>query len=122
MLILNLDPTWNHLESKLQNSRLRYATLQAKQFVFSGGEVHIKLDPLYKTSMAKEIMIRHRVNNSQNLMELLLAADAVRRQFPDMPLNTFIPYIPYARQDRPMVDGEPFSLKVFANILKTANF
>ena len=33
-----------------------------------------------------------------------------------------MPYVPYARQDRAMVSGDAFSLKVFANILNSLKF
>lgn len=94
--------------------------LKHKSFIFNGGEAHIKIEPV--KDVVTKILVIHRINNSQNLMELLLAADALRRQFEKAEINCLIPYIPYARQDRPMVDGEPFSLNIFAKILALANF
>src|SRR6266852_3626927 len=98
MLVLNLDKNWKY-QLPYQDILLR-----AEQFVFSGGEVHIKLDK--KESLYKNSLILHRINNSQNLMELLLAADAIRRNSHEAKINAFIPYLPYARQDRPMIEGE----------------
>jgi ribose-phosphate pyrophosphokinase len=124
MLILNLDPTvksWENLtRDPIYHSDID-GYINYKKFIFSGGEVHIKLTSEGRLTVNK-VLITHRINNSQNLMELLLAADAVRRQFANAVISAFIPYLPYARQDRPMVEGEPFSLKVFVNLLKTANF
>jgi len=78
MLLLNLDPNW-----KFDHHGEVYFPIKAKQFVFSGGEVHIKLEDNYGFNYPQDILITHRVNNSQNLMELILAADAVRRFYPD---------------------------------------
>ena len=33
-----------------------------------------------------------------------------------------LPYVPFARQDRPMVSGEPLSVKVFATLLNAQRF
>jgi len=34
----------------------------------------------------------------------------------------FIPYLPFARQDRVMVDGEPLSVKVMADLINSCGF
>lgn len=83
-------------------------------FKFGAGEVHFKLLEFDNSS---PITLLKRINNSDDLMLLLLAADAIGGN-----VSAIIPYLPYSRQDRKMVKGEPFSLKVLANILKTANF
>jgi len=36
-------------------------------------------------------------------------------------INLFIPYFPAARQDRVMIQGEPLSVKVYADIINNAN-
>ena len=53
-------------------------------------------------------------------MNLCLAVDALRNMFVNY-IEVFVPYIPYARQDRVMVPGEPLSIKVFANIINSLN-
>ena len=52
-------------------------------------------------------------------MELLLTFDALKRLPNQNYINLFIPYLPYARQDRIMVNGEPLSIKVMANLLNS---
>jgi ribose-phosphate pyrophosphokinase len=115
MNVLNLDP-------KFQPTNRKYdILLEGELFKFSGGEVHVKIKPT--EGFQEEFLITHRINSSDNLMEVLLAADALRRKWQDdIPISLFIPYIPYGRQDRPMIEGEPFSLKVFAEILKIGRF
>ncbi|RYD57576.1 MAG: ribose-phosphate pyrophosphokinase [Sphingobacteriales bacterium] len=87
-----------------------------KSFNFSGGEVHIKL-----AEAAEKVMITARLNSSDDVMRLLLAVDALRRSGTER-ISAFIPYLPYARQDRVMVPGEPLSVKVIADLLNSCNF
>lgn len=83
---------------------------------FAGGECHTK----FLTSFHEDdkIRIHTRLNSSDDLMNLCLAVDALRRMNVEH-IEAFIPYVPYARQDRVMVPGEPLSVKVFASILNS---
>lgn len=51
------------------------------------------------------------------IMELLLTLDAIKRAKARY-VNLFIPYHPYARQDRAMKRRQPLSARVFANLLE----
>jgi ribose-phosphate pyrophosphokinase len=90
--------------------------IENESFVFSGGEVHIKL----KTAV-DDVLIVARLNTSDDIMKLLLATDALRRSGTKN-ISAFIPYLPYARQDRVMVAGEPLSIKVMCDLLNTCQF
>ncbi|MFO0357603.1 MAG: ribose-phosphate diphosphokinase [Sphingobacteriaceae bacterium] len=81
---------------------------------FAGGECHLKF--LTEFTAEDKVRINTRLNSSDDLMNLCLAIDALRTMDVDY-IEVFIPYIPYARQDRVMVPGEPLSIKVFANII-----
>lgn len=119
MIYINLDPNFK----VGYHSSSIYPAYKFHTFKFSGGEMHIKFDAQYFAYFTKpEFTLVHRINSSDNLMELLMANDALRRSYPDAEISAFIPYFPYARQDRVMVKGEPFSLKVFIKLLETANF
>ena len=87
--------------------------IEYETFVFSGGEVHVKIKDPFPFGVAKIVT---RINNSEDLMRLILAVDALRRMGVGH-ISAFIPYLPYARQDRVMVKGEPLSTKVFASII-----
>jgi ribose-phosphate pyrophosphokinase len=87
-------------------------------FTFAGGELHIKLDP---AELAESITITHRLNSFNDIGLLYLAADALRRSGVKR-LDLFIPYFPAARQDRLMVEGEPLSVKVYADLINELNF
>jgi ribose-phosphate pyrophosphokinase len=82
--------------------------------IFPGGEIWIKLNvPLGTDS----VRINSRCNNSNDLMRIIMAVDALeRRGVSDIEL--FIPYFPYSRQDRVCEPGEAFSAKVICRILQ----
>lgn len=90
-------------------------------FRFPGGEWHIKLNNNIDYSTIDKVVITHRVNSMEHFMQILIAKDALEikgvKHF-----ELFIPYIPYARQDRAEVNGESFTLKVFAKLLNSAKF
>ncbi len=82
---------------------------------FAGGECHIKFLQKIEDEFVR---INTRLNSSDDVMVLCLTVDALRRMNVKY-IEVFIPYIPYARQDRVMVKGEPLSIKVFANIINS---
>ena len=100
--------------------------LMSQSFLFPAGEVGIKLNVnnlRFKYDNNGTVTLITRIKTGNDLMELLLTKDAVERfVFPGTKINLFLPYIPYARQDRVCVDGEPFSLKVFANLINSCKF
>lgn len=90
------------------------AEIKFNGFTFPGGEQHVKLG---QDLNGWETWIATRLTHGDSFMRLAVAADAVRRAG-GIPC-AFIPYLPYARQDRVMVPGEPFSLGVFATLLNS---
>lgn len=91
-----------------------------KSIRFPGGEVGIKLQQPVKG--ADQAGIYAQLNNSDDVMELLLTVDAMRRQEPGLELLLKMPYIPYARQDRVCDEGEPLSIAVFAALINSCKF
>lgn len=85
-------------------------------FPFAGGETHFRLSaPLV---LSREVTVTTRIRSGDDVMQLLLAVDAIERSGVSAGQITLVlPYLPYARQDRVMVPGEPFSLKVFARLI-----
>jgi ribose-phosphate pyrophosphokinase len=109
MLFLNLDPQFKPFSGR---------EIEFEKFTFKGGEEHIKI---FDFRPNEEITIVHRINSSSDLMLLILANDALQR-IGHKQIHAYIPYLPYARQDRVMVKGEPLSIKVFANLINSCNF
>lgn len=85
-----------------------------KIFKFPGGECHIKFDANFKPT--ESVRLNMRLNSADDIMLLHLAVDALRRMEVKH-IELFIPYLPYARQDRVMVPGEPLSIKVMTVLL-----
>ncbi len=113
--IINLD------ESFSPNSNFK--EIEFEQFTFNGGEEHIKIKTQFNPYRVWEndIVITCRINDSSSLMRLLLAKNALtnigfERFF------LFMPYLPYARQDRICDNGESLSSKVFADIINSQKF
>lgn len=97
------------------------------KIVFSGGEVHVKIDmDSVGTLVGKGsiINIHHEVKNSQDLMELVMVKNAIDEAVRGSDVNVclWMMYIPYARQDRFCEPGEAFGVKAFANILNSLKF
>lgn len=98
--------------------------LEYKDFIFPGGEIGFKLnsgDNRYKWDKAEYQTVTARLSNSADFIRLAMAKDALEK-FDKTPVKLFIPYLPYARQDRVCDKGEAFSLKVFSNLLNSLNF
>jgi ribose-phosphate pyrophosphokinase len=89
-----------------------------KTFSFpSGCEPHIKLENV----TAEKVIITTRIQASDDLVILLLATDALKRCGVKN-IEVFIPYLPFARQDRVMVKGEPLSLRVISGLLNLQGY
>jgi ribose-phosphate pyrophosphokinase len=107
MITINLDPSFEPYGSG-QNF---------KSFLFpSGCEMSVQLQ-LTKQS----IRLTTRIKCSDDIMLLLLATDALKRMGVKE-IQLLIPFLPYARQDRVMVEGEALSLKVFADLLNSQGY
>jgi ribose-phosphate pyrophosphokinase len=117
MIFLDLDcPT----PALGDNETRRDASPRFEAFTFHGGEEHVKLRRFEGWPRDTPVTIVARLRSSGDIQRMLLLADACRRR--DWRVYGFIPYVPYARQDRVMVPGESFSLKVFLKQLKLAEF
>lgn len=89
------------------------------KFKFSGGEWQFK----FKGSLDPNsvIVITSRIKTGDDLFLIALAKNALERKFLKR-FELFIPYFPYARQDRVCVDGEALSVKVIANFINSLGF
>jgi ribose-phosphate pyrophosphokinase len=91
---------------------------------FPAGETGIKLTDmaLGYNSQHPQAHITLKWQGNEDLIELALLNDAVRRNYPKIPVNLTIDYFPYARQDRVCNAGESHSLKVICNFINSMNF
>lgn len=86
-------------------------------FLFSGGEVHLKLNGWTFGKSQSLVCTDYTMNGFMALAECV---EVFRRQGVEK-IELIYPYLPYARQDRVMERFEPFSLKVFCNLLNSLN-
>lgn len=104
---------------------------------FAGGERNVRINGYknpspFDANLAtplkgdKELVIYAHLDSADVLMDLLLLNDAWNRigRGTGHLCNKvlYLPYIPYARQDRVMTNGEPLSAAVFGQILNLCNF
>lgn len=92
---------------------------------FSGGERNVKI--LGNIHNKQDIHVLAHITSSDDIMDLLLLKDALDN-YPSGHVRLakkilFLPYLPYARQDRAMQKGEANGVRVFAEkILNPLNF
>ena len=98
-----------YLKNRLVNSSIRK---------FSDGEIYIEIN---ENIRGNSIFIIQSVSSpaNDNLMELLLCIDALKRSSAKN-ITAVIPYFGYARQDRKVVPRTSISAKVVANLLTNA--
>lgn len=87
---------------------------------FSGGEEHVNLKKQPITTLPLKIMAQ--ITSSKEVMQLLLVTDALKRLYPNNDIELFMPYLPYARQDRVCFEGDAFSLEAFANLINLQRY
>lgn len=108
MIIINLDKSFEPFGKGIEFQKFDFP---------SGCEPHIKLPII----LEDKVKLTCRINNGNDLILLLLATDAIKRSGVKE-IELFIPYLPFARQDRVMVDGEPLSVKVISNLLNSQGY
>ena len=98
-----------HLKSKLVNSSIRK---------FSDGEIYVEIN---ENIRGNSIFIIQSVSSpaNDNLMELLLCIDALKRSSAKN-ITAVIPYFGYARQDRKVVPRTSISAKLVSNLITKA--
>ena len=98
-----------YLKSKIINSSIRK---------FADGEIYIEIN---ENIRGNSIFIIQSISSpaNDNLMELLLCIDALKRSSAKN-ITTVIPYFGYARQDRKVVPRTSISAKLVSNLITKA--
>lgn len=97
-------------------------------FKFPAGEsgVSFAWESFHKTRIydGKPIgaLIKLKFEGNDDLINLAMLVDAIRREDRDAEISLEMLYFPYARQDRVCNRGESFSLKVIANFINSLGF
>lgn len=89
-------------------------SLHYEAFTFNGGEPHIKI--VDEIAPGTNILMTCRPKSFNDLGFLFMAHNALT-QLNVGDISLLMPYFPGARQDRIMISGEPFSLKVYTRLI-----
>lgn len=90
-----------------------------ERFNFPSGETHIKILTIWDPAT---FTLDWEYENDSEFIELALLADTLRRDDPKREIFLNLPYVPFSRQDRVTSKEEPFSLKVFCNLINSLKF
>lgn len=91
-------------------------------FRFSAGETNVRLSDAFDDIPSRgltEFAIDARVTSGDDVMELLMVTDALRRKFDAPTLHLLIPYFPYSRQDRVCSAGEALGARVMCDLINS---
>lgn len=116
--VLNLDSEFDPFKI-----RENLFFLKHKSMTFYGGEPHLQIDTdaLVSENSVGDLIITQRYNKIEDLVKIVLANDAARRSgFKNIKL--ILPYFPAARQDRVCNEGEPLTIKIFADMINSCGF
>lgn len=114
-----------NLQVKYQFEGMKYPnTFEPVTIKFSGGELHVKLPEFsgFPNMSSGLVRINARIQSSDDLIELVMLMDILRRVAPNAKFGLFMPYVPYARQDRVTKFDTAFTLKPFAAIINSLDF
>jgi len=116
---INLSKETFEFEDRYLEGKINY-----EYFKFPGGESHFKLSPSTRFDYDYEfgIDVYSQLQTSEDIIKLLLATDYLKTLVSGINIRLFIPYLPYARQDRVANAYECFSLKTFANLINAQNY
>lgn len=93
-----------------------------KTFAFSGGEQQVQIQrPELYTGCSSLRIVAH-LHSSDDIMQLFLATDALRRSFGHQDFDLVVPYFPYARQDRVCAPGEAASARVMCDLINAQKY
>lgn len=97
------------------------------QWKFPGGEVGVNINPVrsldtWGHAVEHEVVVVAQLQNSDDVMALLMTVDAIRRTYKVGYFALKMAYVPYGRQDRVCNEGEALSISVFAQLINSCNF
>lgn len=89
---------------------------------FPGGELHPVFGDIEANGSSTFITIEAYLYKPEDIVELLMVHDALRRKYMFTPFKLLCPYLPYARQDRVANTGEALSVKVMCDLINWMHF
>lgn len=97
---------------------------QYNAFKFPGGELHIKFTETTQKMLPRQdtVSLYTKIKSSDDLILLALTADILKKDWPELKIILWMPYIPYQQADRNFGKGECFSLYTITNFINAMNF
>ncbi|MNZ78995.1 Ribose-phosphate pyrophosphokinase [compost metagenome] len=96
----------------------KYHTTHVGDIKFPAGEIGVRVEAGFQEA----VKIHAHLKTNDDIMKLLFTVDALRRENPEVKISLYMPYIPYARQDRVCNRGESLSIAVFAKLINSCEF
>lgn len=93
---------------------------EVAQTRFPGGESCIRVNGMVYDDVTVTVELAFESNG--DLFDLALLCDAIRRRSRGVKLKLYMPYVPYARQDRVCNFGESLSIRVVADFINSLGF
>lgn len=92
--------------------------------VFKDGAVNVNINigGMDHDFDIREVLIEAHIDSSDSILALAMTVDALKRQYPRADLGLFMPYTPYARQDRVCNKGEALGISVFSELINNMGF
>lgn len=90
---------------------------------YPAGESQVRIPKQFVEPLrvSDQVIIRARLGNARDIIELLLLVDAIQG-IGQMPIDLHIPYFPYSRADRRFVSGDCYGLGMFRTLLAGCGF
>ena len=121
MIYLPLAPFMPRGLESLGSGNFHIVKVQESSFP-SGCEEYVRvIDRGYRYDFSDGIQISIRIQSARDIMRLFMATDAIRRAGCKK-VHAYIPYLPYARQDRVCSSGESLSAAVMANMINAQGY
>lgn len=104
-----------------------YKDVHWKSFGYPGGERQSRLtefgiNSLNSIKMGDVVRINTRIKSSDDLMDILLLANAIQSERPYTNLLLSVPYLPYGRADRRFTAGDCLGLQMFYDLICEAGY
>lgn len=93
-----------------------------KVWKFPSGEVGVNIAADSEYDKRGVVLIKAAITSSDELMQLLMLTDALKRQYYNAHIDLILGYTPYGRQDRVCNEGDSLSVAVFSKLINAQNY
>ena len=93
-------------------------------FNFNDGSCQVQLDPLAhvaKDDVVSITLVAH-MKAIGDQMALIMTMGALRDMYKELPIDLYMPFTPYGRQDAVFVEGQANAMKVWADVVNMLEF